>query len=315
MFSLLLDIKFFFERCTESRPKDERTLISKIFYNGGKCFATYATYFYLKILRKLRLLTISQLDDSEDLPIVSITSFPARLENVWMVLYSVYKQSYLPGKVIVVLARDEFVNREQSLPDSLTNFLDKGVEILWSDINLRPHNKYVFTKIKYPDRKIITLDDDLIYHYTTIERLLALNQEFPDCICSNRIQKIEYTHMGFTPSNAWSQVFEGKKPSHLWLALGYSGILYPPSFFSKDLFDFSKISKLSLMADDMWLKVQELLSNYMVVSGDYYAHPMTIPNSQKIALQKANDATESRNDKYLQMLYNHYKDQLQQILK
>ena len=60
------------------------------------------------------------------------------------------------------------------------------------------------------------------------------------------------------------------------------------------------------MADDMWLKVQELIADVKVVNGRYYAHPVTIPTSQKIALQKENDAQDSRSNKYLRLMNEYY---------
>lgn len=45
--------------------------------------------------------------------------------------------------------------------------------------------------------------------------------------------------------------------------------------------------------DDLWLRVVETLEGVKVVNGEYYAHPMTLPSSQTVALQKRNCANEN----------------------
>lgn len=314
MLKLLLHIKFLLEKKTESKPKEERTFFSKLILNGSKSVTTLTCFTYLILLKRIGGIKVEPLQDKENLPIVSLTSFPARINNLWMVIYCIYKQTKLPGKIVLALSKEEIPQGIEALPSSLRFFLDKGLEILWIEENLRPHNKYYHARQKFPDRLIITIDDDLLYHPTTIERLLIMHNQFPDCICSNRIQQIVVNPNSFAPTRCWPTIYNHVSPSHKWLALGYSGVLYPPNFHTRDLYDKNKISQLSLMADDMWLKVQELLGNFKVVNGDYYAHPMTIPSSQKIALQKVNDAEDSRNDKYLSLLYAHYHISLQQII-
>lgn len=314
MLRLLLHIKFLLEKKTESKPKGERKLFSKLILNGGKFVTTYICFTYLILLKRTGRIRVEPLQDKENLPIISLTSFPARINNLWMVIYCIYKQTKLPGKIVLALSKEEIPQGIDALPSSLRFFLDKGLEILWIEDNLRPHNKYYHARQKFPNRLIITIDDDLLYHPTTIERLLFIHKQFPDCICSNRIQQVVVNLDSFAPTKFWPTIYHQVSPSHKWLALGYSGVLYPPNFHTQDLYDKIKITQLSLMADDMWLKIQELLGNYKVVNGDYYAHPMTIPSSQKIALQKVNDAEDSRNDKYLSLLYNHYHFSLQNIM-
>ena len=306
MINLLFQIKFKLEAITESRPKEKRSLASKVILNACKLADTYVIYFYLQLKNKLGFISVKPLIDNNDLPIVSLTSFPARIDNLWMVLYCVYNQTKLPGKIVVTLTKEEVPSGFESLPNSLKYFADKGVEFIFADVNLRPHNKYFYTRQKYPDRIVITIDDDLLYYPDTIERLMRLHACYPNAVCTNRAHVVGYSNGIFTKSKNWPDLYVNHQPDHGLLGLGYSGVLYPPTFCSKKMYNAEQIKKLSLMADDMWLKVQELLENVKVAKGPYYAHPVTLPSSQKIALQRKNTTGELRNDKYLQNMNEYY---------
>ena len=295
-------LKFYLEKRTESKLKVQRTLLSKIVLNGLKFVDTYIIFFLLKCKYKLNMINVNNLLDADNKPIVSLTSFPSRLNNLWMVLYCMYNQTYRPGKIVVTLIRSEIVGGYESLPNSLKYFADKGVEFLFEDENLKPHNKYFYTRQKYPDRVIITIDDDLLYYSDTIDRLMKLHEKYPDSVCSNRVHKVHKENGVLKKYSTWNDVFIPMGPSNNLIALGYSSVLYPPSFHNELIYDAEKIKKLSLCADDIWLYVMEVLSNTNVVVGDYYAHPITLPSSQQIALQDTNNATESRNDLYLKLL-------------
>ena len=295
-------LKFYLEKRTESKLKVQRTLLSKIVLNGLKFVDTYIIFFLLKCKYKLNMINVNNLLDADNKPIVSLTSFPSRLNNLWMVLYCMYNQTYRPGKIVVTLIRSEIVGGYESLPNSLKYFADKGVEFLFEDENLKPHNKYFYTRQKYPDRVIITIDDDLLYYSDTIDRLMKLHEKYPDAVCSNRVHKVHKENGVLKKYSTWNDVFIPMGPSNNLIALGYSSVLYPPSFHNELIYDAEKIKKLSLCADDIWLYVMEVLSNTNVVVGDYYAHPITLPSSQQIALQDTNNATESRNDLYLKLL-------------
>ena len=77
--------------------------------------------------------------------IVSLTSYPARMETIHQCLDSIYAQSMQPDKVVLWLAEEQFPNREKDLPDSLLEDLDAGkIEVFWCD-DLGSHKKYFYT--------------------------------------------------------------------------------------------------------------------------------------------------------------------------
>lgn len=307
MLNILLKFKFWLESKTESKPKERRTLISKIILNGFKLIATYFIYAYLLLKKNLGLIKVNQLVDDGNSPIVSLTTFPARINNLWMVLYCLFRQTVRPAKIIVILTEEEMPQGAKALPSSLDYFMDKGVEFHFVRENLFPHNKYFYARQWFSERIIITVDDDLLYYPDTIERLMKLHEIYPDAVCSNRIQKIKFDDSGIYPHGEWELVFKQQSPSHSFLGLGYSAVLYPPKFVYKDLYNTKLIKELCLKADDLWLKAMELHANVKVVNGSYYAHPVTLPTSQKVSLQSVNrDKIHSRNDLYWKKMDKYY---------
>lgn len=315
MINLFLKFNFWLESKTESRPKEQRTLWSKIVLNGFKLICRYLIYWELLLRRLLGLIKVEALIDDGSLPIVSLTTFPARINNLWMVLYCIFRQSVRPAKIIVILTEEEMPQGVKALPSSLAYFTDKGVEFHFVKENLFPHNKYFYARQWFSERIIITVDDDLLYYSDTIERLMRLHERYPNTVCSNRIQKIKYNESAFNPHNEWELVFMQQSPSHSFLGLGYSAVLYPQKFVYKDLYNAKLIKELCLKADDLWLKAMELHANVKVVNGSYYAHPVTLPTSQKVSLQSVNrDKSHSRNDFYWKKMDKYY-DLLKLILR
>ena len=148
MIHLLMELKFRLERVTESKPKEKRTIFSKIILNGLKCIATYFIYIIFQIKKISHTIKVQPLEDRGDFPIVSLTTFPKRIPNLWMVLYCLFEQTVRPGKIVVTLIKDEVSGGFDTLPASLRMFADKGVEFLFKEINLRPHNKYFYVRKK-----------------------------------------------------------------------------------------------------------------------------------------------------------------------
>ena len=307
MIQIFLNIKFWLESITESQPREHRGLLSKLILNGGKIIVKYLVFFYLKCKHWLGFTTVSPLKSSgEGRPIVSLTSFPKRFNNLWMVLYCLYQQTILPEKIVVTLINSEVPGGFESLPKSLKYYANRGVEFVFVDENLKPHNKYFYTRQKYPSDIVITVDDDLLYMKDTIERLMEMHKKYPTCICANRGSEISIKDNVIDYYHNWRYVLRRSEPSNNIVALGFAGVLYPPSFNYKDLYDIDKIKKTSLSADDLWLKAMEILSDTKVVVGDYYAVPTTIPSSQQISLKKINRGIDNCNDKCMLLLQKEY---------
>lgn len=74
--------------------------------------------------------------------IVSMTSYPARINTVHLAIRLLLAQKVLPDKIVLWLCKSDFPNREADLPQSLRDVLWHDVEVRWVDDDLKPHKKY-----------------------------------------------------------------------------------------------------------------------------------------------------------------------------
>ncbi|BBA48039.1 hypothetical protein BBJK_01506 [Bifidobacterium bifidum LMG 13195] len=62
--------------------------------------------------------------------IVSMTSYPARINTVHLAIRSLLAQKVLPDKIVLWLCKSDFPNRETDLPQTLR-------DVLWHDVEIR----------------------------------------------------------------------------------------------------------------------------------------------------------------------------------
>lgn len=238
--------------------------------------------------------------------IVSLTTFPARIGQLHLVLKSILLQTYKPERIVVWLTEEEFPNRWDNLPPELIALQSNGVELRFVSTNLRSHNKYYYVFRDFPDKQVVTIDDDLIYSRDTIERLILMSYKYPNTVCSNVIRKIEINEGHFAVYKKWKKVSEGELTSSLLnMAAGYGGTLYPPRWYGDLLFDKAIIREKCMTADDLWLKANEIVQQIKVTGGGaFFSHPVTLSHTQRDSLQKSNNGRINLNDKQWHSLNN-----------
>ena len=261
----------------------EKRNISKLIYKIIKLFCIALIEFICWIKFKLLHISPPTLVDDTSKPIISLTSFPARINGVWLVLISMFYQTHQPGKIWLILTKEEFPRGKSSLPKSLLRMEKIGLEIIFVSYNLRPHNKYYYTLSKVNDRDVITIDDDLFYWDDTIERLYTLREKKPGLICANMALQILKKDGKLCYEKMHSYAC-----GHSIMAQGVGGVLYPSLFRTDNLFNQKDIIKLCLSNDDNWLKANEILANVKVCTNGAYPHPMALLKSQRYALWKKN---------------------------
>ena len=265
-----------------------RNYITKIICNIMSRFCDVTLNLYLKIYGKLGLYP-SPLKEENDI-IVSLTSFPKRIDSLWMVIDSMFHQTIRPSKIFLYLSKEEFPKGKESLPKRLLNYENLGLNICFRDENLMPHNKYYYALQEHCKTNVITIDDDLYYHKNLISNLWHLHKKFPNCVCSNTIDIIQFEKNGnFKPYKQWTRPIDKQAPSILNLALGYTGVLYPSNIYkSIEVFNKLKIRELSLKADDLWLKIHQVREQIPVVTGDHFCTGVSILGTQAQSLMASN---------------------------
>lgn len=234
---------------------------------------------------------------------VSLTSFPARINVVSEVVKSILNQTVKPDRVVLWLAQNQFENGEASLPAQLCELKAQGLEIEWCD-DIRPHKKYFYTMQKYPDDIVITVDDDVEYRPDTVETLLRSYIRFPFAVSALRAHCIAFDENGsIKPYERWERgIKTAHYPSHALMATGVCGVLYPPRCFGPEAFRKDTILETCLNADDLWLKIMELIYNVPVVLAAASADVKTIKGSQAEALYKSNDLADKNDIQFRSLL-------------
>lgn len=228
--------------------------------------------------------------------IISLTSYPARLKSLHIVIRSLLKQRVTPEKIILYLGTD---TKDSDIPSKLKKLTKYNFEIRTGYEDLKPHKKYFFAMQEFPNHSIITVDDDLIYDKNLVKDLLDCSKKNQNCVCARRVNLMTKNEAGeLNPYSKWKWEYkEITEPSHSLIATGCGGILYPAHIFSKDCFDINAIKQNCLNTDDIWLKFMELKNNVQVVfSNNKVVHPLTLRHTQESGLLKTNTAGENRND-------------------
>lgn len=239
--------------------------------------------------------------------IVSLTTFPARLEKVWITIESILRQSRKPDRIILWLAKDEIPN-DQELPKNLTKLKRRGLEIRFCKENIKPHNKYYHTLLEFPEANIITVDDDIIYPNDLIGKLVKSHKKYPDSISSILARRITLSqNKSINSYREWKYISENSSPSHAYLNLGVGGVLYPSKCLHNEVFNIQVLKEKCLIADDLWLKIMALKNDTKVrsLAGEYSRFFVTIRDSQNVTLSEENIGS-GANDEQFQLLINYY---------
>ncbi|WP_147677616.1 hypothetical protein [Algibacter pacificus] len=230
-------------------------------------------------------------NDSNSEIIVSLTSFPERINDLWITVDSIMRQSYLPKRVILYLSIDQFPKGLNSLPKSLLRYREYGLDIEFKEDDLKPHKKYFYAMQDYPKDLLVTIDDDLYYQRNALSSLINIHKKYPEAVCANVVRVIDFNSEGeILPYSEWTSKFSLEDcPSHKILAVGGGGVLYPISLFKeRSMFDVNLIKENALYTDDLWLKAYELLNDISVATAEYKHLYIEIFGSQTISLKSKN---------------------------
>jgi hypothetical protein len=252
---------------------------------------------YFKLLQGNKYNCLGICTKTEGRIIVSLTSFPGRINRLWLVIETLLRQTKLPDKIILWLSEDQF-GSFTALPKSLLRLQKNGLEIRIRPGNLGSHKKYYYAFQEFPEDIIITVDDDVFYNLKLIEYLEELYKKFPKCVCCNHCSEINISDNRIQPYISWNDYFLAETPGYKLLAIGMGGILYPPKTINPKLFDSGTIINCCYTADDIWLNVMSKLTKTMVVKSNYNSLYLPVMNYRNFTLAEKN-VSEGLNDKQL----------------
>ena len=265
-----------------------KNLLRRVILSGIYHTNNFLCWYYHNIKKK----SISSPEEADY--VVSLTTYPARVGNVWRVIEMAANQRGIKEKyaICLYLIKSEFEGID--LPAKIKELQARGLTIKFNEENLKCHNKYFYAFKDYPEKTVITIDDDLQYNHHTISGLIKKNKEYPKCIIYNRGNRI----LNNEPYNNWPFVENMTCLQQDVFPTGVGGVLYPPHCCNEFVTDMGVIKKTCLRADDLWLNFMSRLNHTKVVQSGLKSTYMVLPDtSQQTALWLVNnDVVQVGND-------------------
>lgn len=222
--------------------------------------------------------------------ILSLTSYPARINQAYVAIKSLMRQSVKADRIVLWLAEDQF--KTFALPGKFNRLIKRGLCVSYVE-DLRSHKKYYYAlREQKPNELIITFDDDIIYEKDAVKKLIKKHNEYPDCIVCNRGHEIEFDDNGLKPYNEWKIRFEGgvETPKMNIMPSTGNGCLYPYGVMPESTFDKELFIRNAYSADDIWMRFNSLENGVFVArTQKEVATLVNVFSSQKTALNRVND--------------------------
>lgn len=239
--------------------------------------------------------------------IVSLTTYGKRLFDVAITIESIMQGSMKPNRIVLWLGEDM---RNITLPITLQKQQNRGLEISYCK-DIRSYKKLIPTLKKYPEASIITIDDDAIYEYDLVEKLVNMHKLYPQSIIANRIHQMVLDQIGKPVSYMkWNWYANPKESSPLNFFTSGGGVLFPPHSLNIEVFNEHVFTDICKYADDVWWNAMALKEGTNVLKcythdkrGEDYLMNM---NVQDIGLFKINTVGECGNDKQIKAVYERY---------
>lgn len=285
-----------------SKKGKEGTLLFKILRKTFKLIINILCPISLRLFRRRE---IGIEPNSSHNIIITLTSFPARINYVWICIETLLRQETKPNKIILWLAESQFKGLDD-LPSELLNLQKRGLTIRFCE-DLRSHKKYYYTMKENPNSNVVIVDDDMFYPKDLITKLLETSKKFPDTVCCTRGHYIQSKGDIILPYSKWLGKAGDDFPSYELCPTGCGGVLYPPNSLNERVFEKNDIKELCINADDLWLKIMSLLNHTKAVKTDpNMIGFIDIMQTQKVKLTKLN-VGENMNDIQLKNILGKYK--------
>ena len=227
--------------------------------------------------------------------IVTMTSFPARIGNVWIVLESLLRQQLQPKQVWLYLSEVQFIDR--ALPENLNRYIENDfLKIIWVKDDYRSYKKFWYFVKDCPSESFITLDDDIIYQSNIISSLIEEREKYPNYVLACYCYKIQYNTDGsLKPYRTWcKKTKKGDIGNRIFFGSG-GGTYFPSGCLEGADVDYEIIKRICPLADDIWLNAFVRCNGYHIACVKERRSVVSVLNKQNITLSHEN-LEENKND-------------------
>ena len=241
--------------------------------------------------------------------VVSLTSFGKRIYDVHLAIESIMQGTVKPNRIVLWLSEEEF--KGKPLPRMLEMQKARGLQVEFCE-DIRSYKKLIPSLKQFPEDCIITIDDDAIYEYDLVERLVTAHLENPNAVCACRMHKVKLAEDGKPLSYMdWDWCVECYETnSNLLFPTTGGGTLFPSGCLCQEVFNKRVFMELCPYADDVWFYAMRLMSDTPVVqvyTGKPVGYFTELPSMNLEALSKENtDVENCRNDAQIKAVMDKY---------
>lgn len=222
------------------------------------------SYYYLNNINKNVI--------NDDTLLVSMTSYPARIHNVFNVFISILNQtaSINTYQCFLTLSEKEFQEKERNLPKDLQKLINNGwVKLIWIANNTLSHKKLMPILEKYPNNNILIVDDDILRNKEFISVFQKDHKNYPNDIICGMFAWYFDKDLKYHRFNSYKRAKAGGMNSIPGIVLnlarpsnGDGGVLYPAHTFTDPrFFDETSYMKFSPTSDESWQFLFNIIEN------------------------------------------------------
>lgn len=181
--------------------------------------------------------------------VVSMTSYPGRIKHAWLSIESLFRQNDNRFMLVLVLSAQEFPTRK--LPMMLRLQQKKGLQVLWVEENNRSFDHLWPAYREFPDKSIISVDDDKHFPPTLTSILRYHAATRPGVIIGARGWRMRLYSGDIEFGPGWERAGPETPSAELFMPPG-NGSLYPPGSLPELAGDTALMRKICPIADDVW---------------------------------------------------------------
>lgn len=242
--------------------------------------------------------------------IVSLTSYPKRMYDIHLCIYSLLTQEFKPDKVVLWLGEDRFLDKELDVPRKVRELCKFGLEIRWCK-DLRSHTKLIPALKEFPNDIIVTADDDRFYDSLWLKKLWD-GYCVSKTITSLYAKTITFRDRSPELYDNWIWCSSDFPKSVRNMLFGYGGVLYPPQCLHSDVFNTDTALELCPTADDIWFWCMAVLNETPIyrIPGNHitcFTNGLREFNLNKDGtLHSVNENDAGGNQRSLELIYRKY---------
>jgi hypothetical protein len=219
--------------------------------------------------------------------IASMTTYPARFSSALLAIESINNQTIKPESLVIHISEEDWRQAQKDFIRPV-KFRFKGKVIIEPCENLKPANKIIHTAKKFPEKNIITFDDDVLYPRNRAENLIEKHKLYPNNPICFRTRRVSFNKEQANPYSKWNLIHDRGGANYLNFPTSVSGSFYPAGIFPESFFDTQTYSQICQNNDDIWTYFHMLMSDLPFVSGGSEIVPTGVSGAQDSALWKRN---------------------------